>query len=197
MLFKMFLTFLKIGAFTFGGGFAMIPIIQEEVVNKHNWIKEEEFLDTISVAQSAPGSIAVNSSIYVGYKIKGVAGAIVCTVGTVLPPFMTILVIAKFFAIFRDNPIFNSVFAGIRPAVVALIFSALYRLVYKSRFTYIGLGSALIVALIIGIFNISPIYLILLGVLVSILYNKKLRSRFGKYLGDFGDFDDEDEEDME
>ena len=95
----MFLTFFKIGAFTFGGGFAMIPIIQKEVVENKKWIKDEEFIDTISIAQSSPGPIAVNSSIFVGYKISGFPGALICTFGTVLPSFLIILVIAVFWII--------------------------------------------------------------------------------------------------
>ena len=172
MLLEMFLAFFKIGAFTFGGGFAMIPIIQEEVVNKRNWIKDEEFIDTISVAQSSPGPIAVNASIYVGYKIKGLSGAIVATLGTVLPSFITILVVARFFAYFRDNATFEKVFAGIRPTVVALIFSALYRLVYKSYLGYRALAAALIVSLILIFLNISPIYMVLLGIIGSVGYHK-------------------------
>lgn len=172
MLLKMFLTFFKIGAFTFGGGFAMIPIIQEEVVNKQGWIKDEEFIDTISVAQSSPGPIAVNSSIYVGYKIKGITGALVATLGTVLPSFITILIIAKSFTYFRDNDSFEKIFSGIRPTVVALIFSALYRLVYKSYLGYRALAAALIIALILIFFNISPIYIVVLGIIGSVAYHK-------------------------
>lgn len=172
MLWEMFLTFFKIGAFTFGGGFAMIPIIQQEVVEKRNWVEEENFIDTISIAQSSPGPIAVNSSIFVGYQIKGVRGAIVATIGTVLPSFMTILLIAKFFYQFKDLEIVNKVFMGIRPAVVALIFSTVFGLVYKSRFTYIGLSIALIVTLIIVFLNINPVFIVIAGGLISVIINK-------------------------
>ena len=105
MLWNMFVTFFKIGAFTFGGGFAMIPIIQQEVVTNNNWIKDEDFIDIISIAQSSPGPIAINSSIYVGYKIKGFPGAVIATLGTVLPSFIIILLIAIFFFEFNDNVI--------------------------------------------------------------------------------------------
>lgn len=172
MLLEMFFTFFKIGAFTFGGGFAMIPIIQEEVVNKKQWIREEEFMDTISVAQSSPGPIAVNASIFVGYRIKGFIGALVSTIGTVLPSFITILIIARFFSYFKDNTIFERIFMGIRPAVVALIFSALYRLVYKSYLGYTALGLALLALLILVFLKISPIYMVLAGIIISIIYNK-------------------------
>lgn len=186
MMWEMFFTFFKIGAFTFGGGFAMIPIIQQEVVEKRNWIKEEDFMDTISIAQSSPGPIAVNSSIFVGYKIKGFKGAVVSTIGTVLPSFIIILLIAGFFYQFKDNPIVDKVFLGIRPAVVALIFSAVYQIVYKSHFSYIGLGTALITTIIIVVFNINPIYMVIAGALVSVIVN-----RFGKNKYDVDEFDDE------
>jgi chromate transporter len=177
MLWEMFLTFFKIGAFTFGGGFAMIPIIQQEIVEKKGWIKEEDFIDTISIAQSAPGPVAVNSSIFVGYKIKGFSGALICTLGTVLPSFITILLIAKFFYQFKDNHIVEKVFLGIRPAVVALIFSTVYRLSYKSHFNYIGLSIAFITTLVIVFFNINPVYAVICGGLGSVLFNRYNKSK--------------------
>lgn len=172
MLWEMFVTFLKIGAFTFGGGFAMIPIIQEEIVEKRKWIGEEDFLDTISIAQSSPGPIAVNTSIFVGYRIKGLKGALICTLGAVLPSFFIILIIAMSFSKFRDNPVLEKIFSGVRPAVVALIFSAVYKLSYRSHFHFKGLVVAFIATIIIVIFNINPIYLILIGAIGSIILNK-------------------------
>lgn len=172
MLWEMFLTFFKIGAFTFGGGFAMIPIIQEEIVTKRGWIGEEDFLDTISIAQSSPGPIAVNTSIFVGYRIKGLKGALVCTFGAILPSFVIILLFAMSFSKFRDNLILEKIFAGIRPAVVALIFSAVYSISYKSHFHFKGLIVAFIVTIIIVFLNINPIYLILIGAISSIILNK-------------------------
>lgn len=168
----MFLTFLKIGAFTFGGGFAMIPIIQKEVVENKKWIKNEEFIDTISIAQSSPGPIAVNSSIFVGYKIEGLKGALICTMGTVLPSFVIILVVAIFFTQFNNNPIFEKVFLGIRPVVVALIFSAVYQLITKAHLGYKDLAIAVAAAATIVLFDITPIYIILVGVIGRIIYNK-------------------------
>lgn len=172
MLWDMFLTFFKIGAFTFGGGFAMIPIIQKEVVDNKNWVEEDEFMDTITIAQSAPGPIAVNSSIFIGYKIDGVVGALVCTLGTVLPSFIIILLIAKFFYQFKDNHVIEKIFSGIRPAVVALIFSTVYRLVQGSHFKYSGLLIALATALVIIFLNINPMYMVIIGALGSVLINR-------------------------
>lgn len=172
MLWEMFITFFKIGAFTFGGGFAMIPIIKQEVVEKKKWIKDEDFIDIISIAQSSPGPIAVNSSIYVGYKIKGFSGAIASALGTIMPSFLIIIVIAKFFSEFSDNIIIEKIFMGIRPAVVALILSAIYGLVKNAHFNYFQVILAIITALVIVLFNINPIYMIILGISISIIVNK-------------------------
>lgn len=184
MLWELFKTFFKIGAFTFGGGFAMIPIIQKEVVEKRGWIDEDKFIDVISIAQSAPGPIAVNSSIFVGYTIKGFPGALVCTLGTVLPSFGTILVIAKFFSTIQDNVIIDKVFSGIRPAVVALIFSTIYQLVSKSHYNTLGLLVGVLTALVLVFVDINPIYMILLGAIGAVIYNKYIKIRLNSFLND-------------
>lgn len=174
MLWKMFIIFFKIGAFTFGGGYAMIPIIQNEIVDKQKWIDEDEFLDALSLTQASPGPVAVNTSIYVGYKLRKIPGAIVCTLGTVLPSFIIISIIARFFSVFRDNAIMEKVFMGVRPAVVALILSAVYRL-FKSNMKENIYGKTAIILLTIGAtvyLKLSPIWIILLGAVVSIIYNK-------------------------
>lgn len=172
MLFKMFITFLKIGAFTFGGGYAMLPIIQEEVVNKKNWIDDDEFMDALAVAQGSPGPVAVNTSIYIGYKLKGFPGALTSALGTILPSFIVILIIATFFYQFRDYPIVDKIFLGIRPAVVALILSAVYKLIKKSKFGYKRLMISLATVLTIVFLGISPIYLVIAGGVGAIVYNK-------------------------
>ena len=121
MLFQLFTTFFKIGLFSFGGGFAMIPLIQREVIERHKWISDKDFLDMLVLAQSTPGPIAVNTSVFVGYKTRGVAGAIAATLGTVLPSFIVILLISRFFRNFIKYRGFKSVLSGIRPVVVGLI----------------------------------------------------------------------------
>lgn len=120
---KLFLTFFKIGGFTFGGGWAMISIIQREVVDKHKWIEKDEFLDLLAVAQSLPGILAVNISVSVGDKLRGIKGSVVAALGTILPCFLIILGIAIFLTpeLITSNPVLASIFKGIRPAVVALI----------------------------------------------------------------------------
>lgn len=150
----------------------MIPIIQKEVVENKNWIKDEEFIDTISIAQSSPGPIAVNSSIFLGYRMEGLPGALVCTIGTVLPSFFIILIIAVFFTQFQNNPIFEKIFLGIRPVVVALIFSAVYKLITKAHLGYKDLAIAIIAALTLVIFRVTAIYIIIVGVVARVIYNK-------------------------
>ena len=172
MLFDMFMTFFKIGAFTFGGGFGMIPIVQEEIVTKREWIAEEEFLDAMAVAQGSPGPMAVNVSIFVGYRIKGVAGALVAALGSILPSFIIMVVIARYLYKYRDNPILDKVFMGIKPAIIALILSAVYSLGKSARFGYKRIMVSIVTVILIAFFNVSPIYLIIAGGLGSVLINR-------------------------
>jgi len=120
---KLFLTFFKIGSFTFGGGWAMISIIEKEIVDKHRWIERDEFLDLLAVAQSLPGILAVNISVAVGDKLRGMKGSLAAALGTILPSFIIILAIAVFLTpdLIKSNNTLNAIFKGIRPAVVALI----------------------------------------------------------------------------
>jgi chromate transporter len=166
----MFLTFFKIGAFTIGGGYAMIPIIQQEIVDKKKWIEEEEFLDIIAISQGSPGPIAINASIFIGYRLKGLKGAITCMLGTALPSFLIILLIAMMFFQYRNNPIIEKVFLGIRPAVVALIVSAVYKMYKSSQIKGIRILIAIASMLVIVFTNISPVYLILVGGIGAIFY---------------------------
>ena len=172
MLWELFLTFFKIGAFTFGGGYAMIPIIQEELVEKKKWIDDIEFMDAIALAQASPGPVAVNTSIYCGYKLMGFKGALACTLGTVLPSFIIILIIANFFYQFRTNPIVDQIFMGIRPAVVALILSAVYKMWTKSQLGRDKFVVAVLTLLIIVFLDISPIWLVIVGGVGSVIVNK-------------------------
>lgn len=128
MLKNLFLTFAKIGAFTFGGGWAMISIIEREVVTKHHWLEKEEFLDLLAVAQSMPGILAVNISVVVGDKLGGLGGAVAAALGTIMPSFLIILAIAIFLTpeAITSNPTLTAIFKGIRPVVVALILAPVF-----------------------------------------------------------------------
>ena len=148
----------------------MIPIIQQEIVEKKKWIEEEEFLDIIAISQGSPGPIAINASIFVGYRLKGLKGAITCMLGTALPSFMIILLIAMMFFQYRNNPIVEKVFLGIRPAVVALIASAVYKMYKSSQIKGVRVLIAIASMLVIVFTNISPVYLILVGGIGAIFY---------------------------
>lgn len=125
---KLFTTFFKIGAFTIGGGYAMIPLIQREIVDEQHWLEEEEFLNMIALAQAAPGVIAVNSAIFLGYRLAGWRGLILSVLGAVLPSFVIILLIAMAFRNIREIPEVEAVMKGVRPAVVGLLAAAVIRM---------------------------------------------------------------------
>ncbi|KGG79852.1 chromate transporter [Caloranaerobacter azorensis H53214] len=170
IIIKLFLTFFKIGAFTFGGGYAMIPLIQVEVVDKNKWIDNEEFLDIIAIAQSSPGAIAVNSAIFIGYKIGGIIGALACMLGVILPSFIIILIISMFLFKYRNNEVVSKIFLGVRPAVVALIISAVYKLTKTSRIKKKLLIISLITLILVVFVNISPVVMVLVGGFGAIVY---------------------------
>lgn len=172
---KLFTTFFKIGLFSFGGGFAMIPLIQREVIERHKWIDEKDFLDMLVLAQSTPGPIAVNTSVFVGYKVAGTVGAIMATLGTVLPSFMVILLLALFFAEVRENRYVDAAFRAMRPAVVALIVAPLIGLVKGMKWYLMGVAAAVAVA--VWYFGFSPAYLIgaslVIGVVIAVANGRK------------------------
>ena len=159
---KLFISFFKIGAFTFGGGWAMIPLIEREVVDKQNWIKREDFVDALAIAQSLPGVLAVNISILIGNKLRGLKGCLMATLGTILPSFLIILAIAIWFVQTYDNPVVERIFKGIRPAVVALIVSPVFSTAKTARINIKTVIIPIIVAL--------SIWLVLLVAIGGILY---------------------------
>lgn len=167
---KLFISFFKIGAFTFGGGWAMIPLIEREVEDKQNWIKREDFVDALAIAQSLPGVLAVNISILIGNKLRGLKGCLMATLGTILPSFLIILAIAIWFVQTYDNPVVERIFKGIRPAVVALIVSPVFSTAKTARINIKTVIIPIIVALSIWLGGISPIWFVLLGAIGGILY---------------------------
>lgn len=171
-MWEAFKTFFKIGAFTIGGGYAMIPVIESEVVEKHKWVSREEFLDLIAVAQSCPGVFAVNISIFIGYKLKQTKGAVITTLGTILPSFLIILLIAMCFRQFQDNEIVASIFRGIRPAVVALIAVPTYNLAKSAKINLTNCWIPIIGALLIYALGVNPIYILLIAGIGGYVYGK-------------------------
>ena len=172
---SLFSTFFKIGMFTLGGGYAMIPIIEAEVVDKHKWVTREEFLDLIAVAQSCPGVFAANISIFIGYKLKKVPGAVVTCLGTCLPSFLIILLIAMFFRHFQDNPVVASIFRGIRPAVVALIAVPTFNLAKSAGITWATCWIPIVSAVLIWLLGVSPILIILMAALGGYVYGSLIK----------------------
>ena len=164
-LLQLFWTFFKIGAFTLGGGYAMIPLVQREVVDNRRWLGEEEFLDLIALAQSAPGIIAVNTAVFVGYKVGGWRGLVLSVLGATLPSVLIILLIATFFTQFRNYPAVEAIFKGIRPAVVALIAAPLYKMAKSAKVTWKNLWIPVAAALLIWLVGVSPVVIIVVAIL--------------------------------
>lgn len=171
-----FKTFFKIGMFTLGGGYAMIPIIEAEVVDKHKWIDKEEFVDIIAVAQSCPGVFAANLSTFIGYKLRKMPGAICTTLGTVLPSFIIILLIAMFFRRFQEYPLVEQMFRGIRPAVVALIAAPTFNMAKTTHITLVNCWIPIASALLIWAVGVNPIFIILAAGLGGYLYGRFLKT---------------------
>lgn len=168
MLFELFFTFLKIGAFTFGSGYAMIPLIEREVIDKKKWFDREDFKNQFTLAQSAPGPFSLNTAVFVGYKMKGWIGAVVSVIALVIPSFVILLLIAVYLTGFRENAYVAAAFKGMRPAVIALIAVPFvkYLLDLKSWWRIL---LAIAAALVIWYFDISPVYFIMGGAIVGII----------------------------
>lgn len=172
----LFLTFLKIGTFTFGGGYAMIPIIEKEVCEKRKWITEEDILDIIAIAESTPGPIAINSATFIGYKISGVFGSFCATFGVVLPSFVIISIISLILRQFSDSLVVQYAFNGIRAGVLALLIKALvsmYKKCPKGLFSYIVMGASFILA---AFTDINVIF-VLIGCAVAGIVNSLIIKR--------------------
>lgn len=165
-------TFSKIGLFTIGGGYAMIPLIEHYVVERNKWVEKEEFLDLLALAQSAPGVFAVNIAIFIGYKLRGLKGAIFASIGSALPSVVCILLIAIFFRTFRENQIVEYVFRGIRPAVVALVAAPVFSVAKTAKITYTTVWIPIVAALLIVALGVSPIYIIPAALIAGFLYGK-------------------------
>lgn len=169
-LFTMFFSFFKIGAFTFGGGYAMIPLIQAEVVDKQKWISEEDFLDIVVISQSFPGALAVNTSVFIGYKISGIIGAIIALLGVVIPSFSIILVIAHFFLQFRNNNLIDLIFKGISAAVPILVLDGVVKLSKSIDKNIANLLIVILCVLSVILFNLHPVLIIALSSAYGILF---------------------------
>jgi chromate transporter len=169
---ELFFAFFKIGAFTFGGGYAMIPLIRNEAVFKRKWLNDTDFVEMLAVAQSMPGPVALNTALFIGNRRQGFKGSLAAGFGVILPSFIIILLIALFFTQFKDNPLVERIFKGIRPAVVALIAAPLIQLGKSTGITLKTLWIPIAVALSVWLLNVSPILIIVLSIAGGIAYYK-------------------------
>ena len=167
-LWNLFFTFFKLGLFTIGGGYAMIPLIERDVVERNRWVERGDFVDLLAVAQSAPGVFAVNMAVFIGYKKAGVRGSVACAIGNVLPSILIILLIALFFQRFKDHELIENIFKGIRPAVVALILVPTFKMARAANLNRHTVWIPITTALLIWMFGISPIYIIIAGIMGGI-----------------------------
>ena len=177
-LWKIFLVFAKIGAFTIGGGIPMIAAIKSELVERE-WLKDEDFLDIITLAQTAPGLFAVNISILTGHKLRGTKGSVVATIASCLPPFLIILLIAMFFTSFKDNEYVIRAFKGIRPVVVALIGKPMIDMIRATNMRWWSWVIVVSSMVLVCFMKVSPIYIlicvIVMALAISYHYEKKRR----------------------
>ncbi len=167
-LLQIFWSFFKIGIFTFGGGFAMIPLIEREVIERRRWIAREDFVDMLVLAQSAPGPIALNTAVFAGFKVRGFAGAAAAVLGVVVPSFSVILLVAIFFANIRHNAVVDAAFKGMRPAVVALIVAPLMGIV--RGMAWWAMAVVAVVGFVVWHFGVSPVLLLVAGAVAGVLY---------------------------
>ena len=170
ILIKLFLAFLKIGTFSFGGGYAMIPFIQKEIVEKNTWISLSDFIDIIGISQMTPGPVAINSATFVGYKVNGVLGSIFATIGVVTTSFILVIIANRTLEKFKESKVIKAALTGMRPVLIALILKATIDLAKES---YIDLKS-IIIATIIGVVlfkkNINPILAIVASGLLGLMF---------------------------
>ena len=176
MLFDLFITFAKVGVMTFGGGYAMLPILQREIVENKSWATEEDLADYYAIGQCTPGIIAINTATFVGTKQKGIIGGIVASLGMVFPSLVSITAIAALLSNFADIPLVQHAFSGIRVAVVVLIFNSVLKLIKGAVKDYFALGIFLLILLLAIFTDIGTVYLVVISAILGIVINT-LRKR--------------------
>ncbi|MEK0316794.1 chromate transporter [Cohnella sp. 56] len=177
-LLSLFLAFLKMGPFTFGGGYALIPAIEREVVEKKNWLREEEIADIFAVSGTVPGAVAVNSAAFIGYRIAGVSGAVAATLGICLPTFFLMIVLSIFYVQFQHNPKIEAAFTAIRATVAALITYAAIK-VARASIAEFASGALAAVAALLLFTGLHPLWVVALGAASGIVL-VQIRSMMGK-----------------
>lgn len=169
---ELFYSFFKIGTFTIGGGYAMIPLMEQEIVDRRGWLSREEFLNQLALSQSMPGVLAVNMATGLGYRLRGLRGAFSAIAGNIVMPVLFIITLAMLFRHFRDNPFVERFFMGVRPAVVALIAAPVFRLAQSAKVSWATCWIPILAALLIWLFDVSPILVILAAVVLGFVYGR-------------------------
>lgn len=172
-LWELFVVFMRMGAFTFGGGYAMLPIIQKEIVEKRNWATNEEIMDYYAIGQMTPGIIAVNTATFIGYKLKGIIGGIVATLGMVTPSLVIITIIAAFFKNFAHYPVVQHAFGGIRLVVIALIIQTVYTMAKKTIHDKLTIALFVVGFILLIVTPISPVWIIVCSALIGLVASRK------------------------
>ena len=169
---SLFVSFLKIGTFTIGGGYAMIPLMEKELVERRHWIERVDFLDLVALSQSMPGVFAVNMATSVGYRLRGMRGVTAAVLGNIAMPVAIILILAFFLQSYSDNTTIRHIFMGLRPAVVALIAAPVFTLARTAGLTWRNAWIPLLSALLIALFGVSPVWVILVAALLGVVVAK-------------------------
>lgn len=170
MILELFAAFFKIGLFSFGGGYAMLPFIQEQAIEVHNWLTPSDFLDMLGIAQITPGPIAINTATFVGYETAGILGGVMATFAVVLPSFMIVLTISYFFDKFKDSKVLENIFKGLRPIVLGLVASAAVDIGTEVFVDYKSVAIALIIFALITFKRVNTIALIMLAGVMGVLF---------------------------
>jgi len=169
---QLFWSFFKIGTFTIGGGYAMIPLMEKELVDRHRWLTEEEFMEILALSQTMPGIFAANMATHVGWRLRGILGAVVSVIGNILMPILIILALAMGLRYVQGNPVVEAIFKGVRPVVVALIAAPVFRMAKTAHITRYNFWIPVLAALLIWLLGVSPIWVILVTGIGGFLYGK-------------------------
>ncbi|WP_050184376.1 chromate transporter [Domibacillus robiginosus] len=179
LLLDIFITFFKIAPVTFGGGYAMIPVIEREIVTKKQWLEEKDLTDVFALAGSVPGAVAINSATFTGYRVAGVKGALAATIGVIIPTFLIVLLLGIFYITFKDNPKVDAAFEGIRPAVVAMIAFAAYKLKGSALIDKTTITAFILSVFLLLFFQVHPMLLIIGSAFCGIIL-VNIRAKLGK-----------------
>lgn len=174
---QLFWSFFKIGTFTIGGGYAMIPLMEKELVDRHQWLTSEEFMDIIALSQTMPGIFAANMAAHVGWRLRGLSGAVASLIGNILMPILIILMLAAGLHYLQGNAVVEAVFKGIRPVVVALIAAPVFRMAKTAKISRYNFWIPLVAALLIWLLGISPIWIIVATGIGGFLYGKYIEGK--------------------